>query len=158
MYYSYCWVIGIAINLAYKNCVFGIEGGLLYWDHVFSDEVCFYRQQIVHVHGNRILNRFLRLQTSCWYFNAISITVQTRGVSARHSEWLFGRLKPYDTRSSRTEMLAILLSDWLRAGRLRGRGSSPGRVKNFHFSISSRPALGSAQPPIQWVPGALSRG
>jgi hypothetical protein len=49
-------------------------------------------------------------------------------------------------------------SDWLRTGRLRGRGSSPGRVKNFHFSMSSRPALGSTQPPIQWVPGALSRG
>jgi hypothetical protein len=40
----------------------------------------------------------------------------------------------------------------------RGDGSSPGRVKNVHFSISSRPALGSTQPPIKWVPGALSRG
>jgi hypothetical protein len=47
-------------------------------------------------------------------------------------------------------------SDWLRAGRPRGRSSSPGMVKNFHFT-SSRPALGSTQPPIQWVPGALSR-
>jgi hypothetical protein len=37
------------------------------------------------------------------------------------------------------------------------RSSSPGRVKNFLFSMSSRPALGSTQPPIQWVPGALSR-
>jgi hypothetical protein len=35
---------------------------------------------------------------------------------------------------------------------LRGWGSSPGRVKNYYFSISSRPALGSTQPPIQWVP------
>jgi hypothetical protein len=33
-----------------------------------------------------------------------------------------------------------------------GGSSSPGRVKNFHFSISSRPALGSTQPPIKWVP------
>jgi hypothetical protein len=48
-------------------------------------------------------------------------------------------------------------SDWLRAGRLRGRSSSPGGVKNFHFSTSSRPALGFTQPSIQWVPGALSR-
>jgi hypothetical protein len=32
------------------------------------------------------------------------------------------------------------------------------RVKNFHFSTSSRPALGYTQPPIQWVPGALSPG
>jgi hypothetical protein len=47
----------------------------------------------------------------------------------------------------------------LRAGRPGGGGSSSsGRVKNFHFSISSRPALGSTQPPIKWVPGAFSRG
>jgi hypothetical protein len=39
-------------------------------------------------------------------------------------------------------------SDWLRAGRLRSRSSSPGRVKNFLFSTSSRPALESTQPPI----------
>jgi hypothetical protein len=36
------------------------------------------------------------------------------------------------------------------------RSSRPGRVKNFLFSKSSRLALGSTQPPIQWVPGALS--
>jgi hypothetical protein len=47
-------------------------------------------------------------------------------------------------------------SDWLRAGRPRGRSSSPGRVKNFHFSISSRPALGHTQSPVEWVLGALS--
>jgi hypothetical protein len=46
----------------------------------------------------------------------------------------------------------------LRAGRLRGRSSSPGRVKNVLFSKSSRPALGSTQPPIQWVLGALFPG
>jgi hypothetical protein len=34
-----------------------------------------------------------------------------------------------------------------------GGSSSPGGVKNFHFSISSRPAQGSTQPPIKWVPG-----
>jgi hypothetical protein len=39
-----------------------------------------------------------------------------------------------------------------------GRISSPGRMKNFLFSTSSRPALGLTQPPIQWVPGALSPG
>jgi hypothetical protein len=37
-----------------------------------------------------------------------------------------------------------------------GRSSSPGRVNNFNFSTSSRPALWSIQPPIYWVPGALS--
>jgi hypothetical protein len=33
--------------------------------------------------------------------------------------------------------------------------SSPGRVQNFLSSTSFRPALGSTQPPTQWVPGAL---
>jgi hypothetical protein len=47
-------------------------------------------------------------------------------------------------------------SDWLRTGKPRGRGSSPGRVKNILFSTSSKPALWSTQPPIQWVLRALS--
>jgi hypothetical protein len=47
-------------------------------------------------------------------------------------------------------------SDWLRAGRSKGRSSSPCRVKNFLISKSSTPTLGPIQPPIQWVPGALS--
>jgi hypothetical protein len=49
-------------------------------------------------------------------------------------------------------------SDWLRAGRPRSWSLSPGGIKNFLFSTSSRPALGPTQPPIQWVPGALSSG
>jgi hypothetical protein len=32
-----------------------------------------------------------------------------------------------------------------------GWSLSPGKVKNFHLSILSRPALGSTQPPIQWI-------
>jgi hypothetical protein len=39
-----------------------------------------------------------------------------------------------------------------------GHSSSSGAVKNFLFSTSSRPALGSTQPPMQWVPGSLSAG
>jgi hypothetical protein len=39
-------------------------------------------------------------------------------------------------------------SDWLRAGRQRGRSSSPGGVKNILYSTSSRPALGSTHPPV----------
>jgi hypothetical protein len=47
-------------------------------------------------------------------------------------------------------------SECLRAGRQRDLSSSLGSVKNFLFSRSCRPALGPTQPPIQWVPGALS--
>jgi hypothetical protein len=39
-------------------------------------------------------------------------------------------------------------SNWLGAGRPRNRYSSPSMVKNFPFSISSRPALGTTQPPV----------
>jgi hypothetical protein len=49
-------------------------------------------------------------------------------------------------------------SDWLRAGRLRDRSSSPGKVKNFDFSISSRPAVGRTQLPIYWVPRVKRQG
>jgi hypothetical protein len=52
----------------------------------------------------------------------------------------------------------VRYSDWLRAGRQRGRGSNLGRVKNFNFSTSSRSALRSIQPPIQWVPAVLYTG
>jgi hypothetical protein len=44
------------------------------------------------------------------------------------------------------------------ARRPRGRNSRPGRVKNFLFSTSSRPALGSTQLPIQLLPWGLSPG
>jgi hypothetical protein len=37
-------------------------------------------------------------------------------------------------------------SDWLWAGRPRGRSSSPDTVNNFYFTISSRSALGVKQP------------
>jgi hypothetical protein len=39
-----------------------------------------------------------------------------------------------------------------------GWSSSPGRVKNFLFSMSFGPALGPMHPPIQGIPGALSPG
>jgi hypothetical protein len=31
-------------------------------------------------------------------------------------------------------------------------------LEMFIFTTASRPVLGSTQPPIQWVPGAISRG
>jgi hypothetical protein len=49
-------------------------------------------------------------------------------------------------------------SDWLGAERARDRSSSPDRVNNLHFYISSTPALGPTHPPIQRVPWALSPG
>jgi hypothetical protein len=44
-------------------------------------------------------------------------------------------------------------ASWLQAGQPRCRSSSPGRVKNVHFSILSRPALGPTQHPMKWVLG-----
>jgi hypothetical protein len=49
-------------------------------------------------------------------------------------------------------------SDWLRAERRRVRSMSPDRFKNVPFSTSSTPALGSTQPPIQWVRGVKRPG
>jgi hypothetical protein len=46
-------------------------------------------------------------------------------------------------------------SDWLWSGRPRDRSWSPGRVKNFLFSTSSKPNVGLTQPSIQSVTGAL---
>jgi hypothetical protein len=43
-------------------------------------------------------------------------------------------------------------SEWLRAGRPRSRSSSPGRIKNFLFSKSSRPVQWPAQPSIHSHP------
>jgi hypothetical protein len=39
-----------------------------------------------------------------------------------------------------------------------GVSSSPGRIKNFQISTSSKPALAYAQLFIQWVSGAFSPG
>jgi hypothetical protein len=49
-------------------------------------------------------------------------------------------------------------SDWLRAGWPRGRSSSPGRVKNFLFSKSSRLFLESTQPPNHGYRGSFPGG
>jgi hypothetical protein len=57
-----------------------------------------------------------------------------------------------------SSILPIVPRFGLSTERPRGRSSSPGGINNFHFSISSRPALGSIQPPIQWVPGDISPG
>jgi hypothetical protein len=59
-------------------------------------------------------------------------------------------------RGNRDRAVGIVTGYWLDG---QGVGVlSPCGVKNFHFSMSSRPAVGSTQLTIQWVPGALSPG
>jgi hypothetical protein len=45
-----------------------------------------------------------------------------------------------------------------RTGQPRGRSSSAGMVKDFHFSISSKPALGPSKAPIECVRELFPRG
>jgi hypothetical protein len=53
----------------------------------------------------------------------------------------------FETHGSRDSVVGIATGYW---------SSSPGGVKNFLFSTSSRPALGPTQPLIQWITGSLS--
>jgi hypothetical protein len=41
---------------------------------------------------------------------------------------------------------------------LGGQVSDPGRGKTFLVSKMFRPALGTTQPPVQWLPGVISPG
>jgi hypothetical protein len=68
------------------------------------------------------------------------------------------RLRINEMTNTSFELHILLENHVTNIGRLRCRSSSPGRVKNFLFSKSPRPALGSTQPPIQRIPGALSPG
>jgi hypothetical protein len=52
-------------------------------------------------------------------------------------------------------IMAGRYSDALRAGQ---PGFESRQGKDFLFSITSTPAVGPTQPPIQWVPGVLSLG
>jgi hypothetical protein len=47
-------------------------------------------------------------------------------------------------------------SDWIQAGRPRGRSSSPARMKNFLFT-TPKPALGPTQPLSYGYRGLLPR-
>jgi hypothetical protein len=72
--------------------------------------------------------------------------------NACRRQWLLGLSKTEGNYYSRYWPLC----DWLRAGRPRGRSSSPGRVKNFLLCTLFRSALGPTQPSTQWVSAALS--
>jgi hypothetical protein len=62
-------------------------------------------------------------------------------------------LCPAGTSSSCDSSVAVATGS-----RLDGRGSIPGMAILFLITTASRPALGTTQPPIQWVSGALSPG
>jgi hypothetical protein len=81
----------------------------------------------------------------CWWF-----------ISIHRQGWKLLTCSQSVERSTRITLSNGKLDMWLWAGRPRGRSSSPVRGKNFHFSMSSRQAMGPNQPPIQWVLGALS--
>jgi hypothetical protein len=70
-------------------------------------------------------------------------------------------LKPSTTQMAikRNYRLSIdsLATGWTTGGR-RVQSSSSDSVKNFHFTISSRPAVGSTQVPSQWETGYPSPG
>jgi hypothetical protein len=74
-----------------------------------------------------------------------------RRLYAMNSFWTISRVNMEPGELSR-------YSNWLGLNDWGGWSSSPGRVKNFLFSKFSRPALGSTQPPIQWVPGVKRPG
>jgi hypothetical protein len=81
---------------------------------------------------------------------------QLLGLFFNPEDW--GYIFPRNVPWFSTDYIAQSVTDWLWVGRQRDPSSSPGRVKNFLFSMSSTPALGPTQPPIQWVPGVLSPG
>jgi hypothetical protein len=56
---------------------------------------------------------------------------------------------------SRDSVVGIATGYWVDD---RGVGVRVTVGQDFFFSTSCRPALGSTEPPIQWVPGALSPG
>jgi hypothetical protein len=100
-------------------------------------------------------NAFYRVRHWGWVYGTKGVVARksfgTTGLNILNSTVLWGYLAIYLVHRSR-------YSDWLRAGRPRGRNSSPGRVKNFLFSTSSIPALRFTQLPIQWVRGLFSPG
>jgi hypothetical protein len=101
------------------------------------------------LHYTLWLMSLFRLQYFKFYLHQLSIPTP-RNYFSPFPLWHYSRGRYID--------YASRYSDWLRAGRRRGQSSSPGRVKNFLFSKSSRPALLCTQPPIQWVPDAFPRG
>jgi hypothetical protein len=60
----------------------------------------------------------------------------------------------YSPGMSRGIVVSIATGDWT----AENKRSTPGRAKNFNFSLSSRSALGPTKPPIEWELGAVYPG
>jgi hypothetical protein len=100
----------------------------------------------IHISRGYVNHKMLRTSVlEAQYFSLSSETIYTngsetvsRGALVRRKRWLGepGERSGY--------------SDWLRAGRPRGRNSSTGRGKIFLISMASRPVLGPTQL-IQWL-------
>jgi hypothetical protein len=90
------------------------------------------------------------LSLQCAFGTTFSVCPsRIRGLSDVNTEWIWG---PYWL-SVRSRDSSVFLATGYGLDNQGDGISSPSRVKNFHFSIWSRPALGSIQPPIKWVPG-----
>jgi hypothetical protein len=97
-------------------------------------------------------------EQTCWWLTASSLTVVTQHLNGTRAVLWPVAQEGYGGRLFAVRIVSGSGSTGYGLDDQAGGSSSPGRVKNVHFSISSRPALGSTQPPTKWVPGALSRG
>jgi hypothetical protein len=105
--------------------------------------------------------QFLRYDASSrsfrtFYFTTVLLmTTKTKNIIFLHNHLAFQHIssqwKVFGNRSKSR------YSDWLRAGRSRGRSSIPGRIK-YLFSTASRLSPGPTQLPIQWSPGPFPQG
>jgi hypothetical protein len=141
-------VVRVQHNVSQEHiaCVCRIEKG----KHEFSRS----RRQLASLRSRRWTQNVLPKRRALSELHGVTIQ---KTVLFSHNRQ---NLNSINLRYMEKEELAQLsrCTDWLRAGRPRGQRSCPGRVKNFLFSTSSRSALGSTQPPIQCIPGALSPG
>jgi hypothetical protein len=85
-----------------------------------------------------------------------SVWSRTASGGTSNRKHLSQMCNPVTLRTVRVSDSSVVNSDGIRDGLLRSRGSIPSRIREFLFSIAPRPSLWPTQPPIQWVPGALS--
>jgi hypothetical protein len=78
--------------------------------------------------------------------------VQKNSAHIVHAEKYFVVLTVFGIGAGLAQSVQRLATGWT----TEGSEFDFGKVNNFPFSTSSRPALGSTQPPVQWVTGSLS--